>query len=202
MTASSHSTTSTILATQERLARSFATIVDPTEQRDDQALTLDKQIKASQRRYNEFDELSFELRKDEYAAKCIYEDAGKDEYDKELALRQLVSFEQAVSIEGALVQVAESITALDLIWDQFPQEGASFCVLQDYRRLSRLLFSVLRFLKSESSGNMDEFCEHLGRDPWVSAEEAVSKHRTIVQEIEAERLARMQRRLEREAHAA
>lgn len=185
-------TMSSIAADRERLALNFSKIVNGSN-RDDAAFELGRQLKVSKKRYNYLDELSFEQAKDEHVAKRICDEAGKHEYDRELALRQLISFEPATSVEGALVQVAESISALDLIWDQFPKENEEFVVLQDYRRLQRLLFSVLRFLRSQSIQDVDDHCNGLGLDPWIEAEEAIDRHRAVCENHERERLARIER---------
>jgi hypothetical protein len=127
-------------------------------------------------------------------ASSIFDEAMHHEYDRECALRQFLSFERAESCAGAAIQVAECLVALDMIWDQFPSESETFDVKQDYRRLNRLLFSVLRFLREVAAHELDGCIDDTFRDPWLSAEEAIAEHEMWLEKHELERKARIARK--------
>ena len=129
----------------------------------------------------------------EYVERRIFDDAIMHEYDRELALRQLVSFEPAKSLESATIQLAEGLIALDLVWDQFPSDEQNVAVLRDYRRLKRLMHSVFNFLRLQADEQLEQCWETPMGNPWTPAEEAVKRHRKVCADIEVERLARLSR---------
>ena len=153
-----------------------------------------RRLAAARRRHNELDEKSLDLPDSNRWASSIFDDAMNHEYDREWALRQSLSFERAESCAGAAIQVAECLIALDSIWGQFPSENETFAVKQDYRRLNRLLFSVLRFLKQEAASELDGCIDDTFRDPWLPAEDAIERHETWLKMHEATRQARIVQR--------
>ena len=187
---------STVTDDREQLVANVAKMVEALQltYRQDKVIELGQRLAAARRRHNELDEKSLDLPDSNRWASSIFDDAMNHEYDREWTLRQSLSFERAESCAGAAIQVAECLIALDSIWDQFPSESETFTVKQDYRRLNRLLFSVLRFLKQEAAPELvgcieDRFC-----DPWLSAEEAVAQRETWLEKHEAERQARIVQR--------
>ena len=160
----------------------------------DTALELGRRLAAARRRHNELDEKKLELPDKNHVASSIFDDTMDHQYDRECALRQFLSFERAESCAGAAIQISECIVALDMIWDQFPSESETFDVRQDHRRLNRLLFSVLRYLRQEAADELDECIEDSFRDPWLSAEEATAQHEMWLEKHELARQARIARK--------
>ncbi|WEO64804.1 hypothetical protein [Rhizobium rhizogenes] len=187
---------STVANDREQLVANVAKMVEALHppHGHDQALELGRRLAAARQRHNELDEKSLELPDRSHVASSIFDDAMHHEYDRECALRQFLSFERAESCAGAAIQVAECLVSLDMIWDQFPSESETFDVKQDYRRLNRLLFSVLRFLRQVAAQELGDCIDDTFRDPWLSAEEAIAEHEMWLEKHELERRARIARK--------
>jgi hypothetical protein len=172
---------------QQRLTAEFQSRTQAGADASDKVLQLAEAIAAGVQKQMDYEKASFELPKDRFAHKSRLEDARMHEYDRELATRQLLSFEPAKSITGAAIQIEESLSALDLIWDQVPREAIGFETRQDYRRLTRLLFSVRDFLLAQT----DLVPEHFKRmpgNPWVPVDVATQNYHETERTIEADRL--------------
>lgn len=187
---------STVADDREQLAANVAKMVEALQPAylQDKALELGQRLAAARQRHIELDEKKSELPDRKHVASSIFDDAMNHEYDREWALRQYLSFERAESSAGAAIQISECLVALDSIWDQFPRESETFDVKQDHRRLNRLLFSVLRFLKQEAADELGECIEDSFRDPWLSAEEATAQHEMLLEKHELKRQARIARK--------
>ncbi len=172
---------------QERLANEFRAQAQTGADIGDNVLELAKAIAASVKKQMDYEKASFELPEARFILKGMLEDARMHEYDRELATKQLLSFEPAKSITGAAIQIEESLSALDLIWDQVPREAIGFETRQDYRRLTRLLFSVRDFLLSQTDSVPDHF-KRMPGNPWVPVEVAAQKYQETERTIEADRL--------------
>ncbi|MCZ7498885.1 hypothetical protein [Agrobacterium sp. ST15.13.015] len=170
---------------QQRLTAEFESRTQAGADASDKVLQLAEAIAAGVQKQMDYEKASFELPKDRFAHKGRLEDARMHEYDRELATRQLLSFEPAKSITGAAIQIAESLSALDLMWDQVPREAIGFETRQDYRRLTRLLFSVRDFLLAQT----DLVPEHFKRmpgNPWVPVDVAAQDYQETERTIEAD----------------
>jgi len=172
---------------QRRLEAEFQSVDKQCTEVGDKVLELAQAIVAGVKKQIDYEKASFALPKDRFVHKGRLEDARMHEYDRELATRQLLSFEPAKSITGAAIQIAESLSALDLIWDQVPREAIGFETRQDYRRLTRLLFSVRDFLLSQTDSVPDHF-KRMPGNPWVPVEVAAQKYQETERAIEANRL--------------
>jgi len=117
----------------------------------------------------------------------IYERAGRHEYDRDQALRQMLSLERATSLEGAAMQIAEAISSFALIWDQFPEKSETYQIRQDCRRLNRLLFSALSVMQSQSASQLLPFIVVPKGSPWNLPEEDVERHREFEVALKARR---------------
>ncbi|MGP4671819.1 hypothetical protein ACSV5N_07625 [Agrobacterium salinitolerans] len=172
---------------QQRLTAEFQSRTQTGADASDKVLQLAEAIAAGVQKQMDYEKASFELPKDRFTHKGRLEDARMHEYDRELATRQLLSFEPAKSITGAAIQIEESLSALDLIWDQVPHEAIGFETRQDYRRLTRLLFSVRDFLLSQTDSVPDHF-KRMPGNPWVPVEVTEQKYQETGRAIEANRL--------------
>lgn len=172
---------------QQRLTAEFQSRTQAGADASDKVLQLAEAIAAGVQKQMDYEKASFELPKDRFAHKSRLEDARMHEYDRELATRQLLSFEPAKSITGAAIQIAESLSALDLIWDQVPREAIGFETRQDYRRLIRLLFSVRDFLLAQTELVPEHF-KRMPGNPWVPVDVAAQNYQETERTIEADRL--------------
>ncbi len=172
---------------QQRLTAEFQSRTQTGADASDKVLQLAEAIVAGVQRQMDYEKASFALPKERFAQKGMIEDARMHEYDRELATRQLLSFEPAKSIPGAAIQIQESLSALDLIWDQVPCEAIGFETRQDYRRLIRLLFSVRDFLLSQTDSVPDHF-KRMPGNPWVPVDVAAQNYQETERTIEADRL--------------
>ncbi len=134
---------------QQRLTAEFQSRTQAGADASDKVLQLAEAIAAGVQKQMDYEKASFELPKDRFAHKGRLEDARMHEYDRELATRQLLSFEPAKSITGAAIQIAESLSALDLIWDQVPREAIS---AKEYA-VRRLPLSVWRTFNTIAAGH-------------------------------------------------
>ncbi|OEC94401.1 hypothetical protein [Rhizobium sp. YK2] len=187
-----HFSDSTVDDGREQLADNVAKMVEALQPtyRQDKALELGQRLAAARRRHIELDEKKLELPDKNHVATSIFDDAMDHEYDREWAIRQSLSFERAESSAEAAIQISECLVALELIWDQFPSERETFDVRKDYRRLNRLLFSVLYFLRQEAGDELGDCIQDSLRDPWLSAEEATAQHEMLIEKQELKRQAR------------
>ncbi|UXT64153.1 hypothetical protein FY133_00615 [Agrobacterium tumefaciens] len=163
---------------QQRLANEFRSQAQTGADIDDNVLELAKAIAAGVKKQMDYEKASFELPEARFMLKEMLEDARMHEYDRELATKQLLSFEPAKSIPGAAIQIEESLSALDLIWDQVPREAIGFETRQDYRRLIRLLFSVRDFLLAQTDSVPEHF-KRMPGNPWVPVEVAAQNYQEM-----------------------
>lgn len=171
---------------QQRLTAEFQSRTQMGADASDKVLQLAEAIAAGVQKQMDYEKASFELPNDRFAHKGRLEDARMHEYDRELATRQLLSFEPAKSISGAAIQIEESLSALDLIWDQVPREAIGFETRQDYRRLIRLLFSVRDFLLAQTDSVPEHFRRMPG-NPWVPVDVVAQNYQETERAIEADR---------------
>ncbi|QXC50889.1 hypothetical protein KHC17_10115 [Agrobacterium salinitolerans] len=172
---------------QQRLTAEFQSRTQADADASDKVLQLAEAIAAGVQKQMDYEKASFELPKDRFAHKGRLEDARMHEYDRELATRQLLSFEPAKSISGAAIQIEEGLSALDLIWDQVPSDAIGFETRQDYRRLIRLLFSVRDFLLAQTDSVPEHF-KRMPGNPWVPVDVAAKNYQETERTIEADRL--------------
>lgn len=117
-------------------------------------------------------------RKNDMLEESAWEDAAAVEDDRIYALRDMLSLHVATSLEGVAIHLAEALTRIDFVRDQFPEVSESYQIKQDFRALNRLVYSALAFIDEQASTKLqqnvtDTFgSKHLS--PWTPVEEMLA----------------------------
>jgi hypothetical protein len=131
---------------------------------------------------------------DQSGSKVIYRKAEAHQSDISEALRGMIASVRATTLEGSAVQIANAISIVALIEDQYPEKAMTYKEKCQFRALDRLLFSALHAINEQTGGELAKlhstffgvgYC-----DPWRDTDETVVENIRAGQEAEARQVAR------------
>lgn len=135
-------------------------------------------------RWNAMQERMEDLSGKHYQAKKAHETTAEIHYasaikyaaDEMDAVRSILPFAKATTLSGAAVQIIETINAVDLLIDQFP-ENDDYSVKKNIRAIDLLLHSVLDLVDSLADQKLADIAPtvlHPSLNPWTSVEERIA----------------------------
>lgn len=136
----------------------------------DPAVEIGTLLGQSLDRDERFQEAQFDAGRTKRSSERTFQEAADHEQDRSLALRALLSTVQATSVEGAVMQLAETIAVVDLVRDAYPEDAFDYEAKQKFRTINRLLFSALAAVDAASKAPLATVHNsHFGTkqcDPW------------------------------------
>lgn len=145
----------------------------------DIVVQIGRQIGDAYRKEDELQVTEFRARQENDHRRAIYaESRCQHEWDRIDTLRAALACYRATSTEGAAIQIAEALTLVDLIWDQYPRDEESYEVKNQFRTLNRLLYSAFAAIDAVTPQKTATLIGHLEdsawRSPFVEVDDALA----------------------------
>lgn len=144
----------------------------------DPLLDLARAIAAADTLVNDYDRKESEARKKkDGVSETYFEAAERHSVDQYYSLKEGLSCYEAKTMEGAMVQIAESFNLLDLLWDMVPEGPHDHDGKKIKRAIERMLMSSLRMMERAVGTDLPglglDCFRNANLDPWDDVERRI-----------------------------